>query len=321
MNISLPATRVFETFWRFAAERQRIYVARLRNEKPPWTVDPILSQFRFTNPYRATDRVSQYLIRQVQYAGSQLEEDLFFRTLLFKIFNKIETWQWLEDKLGPITAKTFNPERYSAVLEDLTFTGSAIYSGAYIMPSGGKDFPRKHVFHLHLLHQLLKTRTFVVLRNCKSLEEVFVKLRGIRSFGSFLAFQYAIDLNYSELLDFDEMEFVVAGPGALRGIAKCFDSRQFSPEAIIRYVTENQDSLSQEFGYPFPRLGNRRLMLIDVQNLFCEVDKYARVAHPEYASARNRIKQSYKINTNPLELWLPPKWKFLLQGGDYAPTV
>ena len=39
--------------------------------------------------------------------------------------------------------------------------------------------------------------------------------------GDFLAFQLLIDLNYSNLTDFSEMDFVVAGPGARDGIRKC----------------------------------------------------------------------------------------------------
>ena len=49
---------------------------------------PILARFKFTNAYRASDRVSQYLIRNVIYEGSQSSEEVFFRTLLFKIFKQ-----------------------------------------------------------------------------------------------------------------------------------------------------------------------------------------------------------------------------------------
>jgi hypothetical protein len=45
--------------------------------------------------------------------------------------------------------------------------------------------------------------------------------------------------------------------------------------------------------------------------LFCEVDKYSRVIHPEIAgiSGRNRIKQQYRPSSDPLASpWFPPKW-------------
>ncbi|MCB9475165.1 MAG: hypothetical protein H6678_15290 [Candidatus Delongbacteria bacterium] len=65
---------------------------RLVGNTPPWTKGQILSGHRFTNTYRASDRVSQYLIRRVNYEGWQKPEGVFFRTILFKLFNKIETW-------------------------------------------------------------------------------------------------------------------------------------------------------------------------------------------------------------------------------------
>src|SRR5687768_17836021 len=63
----LKVTRVFSSYWRFAAERQRIFLRRLRGANPPWSDDPVLQVHKFTNAYRASDRVSQYLIRRVIY--------------------------------------------------------------------------------------------------------------------------------------------------------------------------------------------------------------------------------------------------------------
>jgi hypothetical protein len=52
------------------------------------------------------------------------------------------------------------------------------------------------------------------------------------------------------------------------------------------------------------------LQLVDCQNLFCEVDKYARVAHPQVSglSGRTRIKQRFRPAPEPLRAWFPPKW-------------
>jgi len=41
---------------------------------------------------------------------------------------------------------------------------------------------------------------------------VFTILKGYPSLGAFLAFQFTIDLNYSEMIDFSEMEFVSRVP-------------------------------------------------------------------------------------------------------------
>ena len=94
------STIVYDTYWRFAVERQEVFFRRVWGSSPPWTNDSILARFKFTNAYRASDRVSQYLIRHVIYEGSTSTEEVFFRTLLFKTFNRIETWELLKASLG-----------------------------------------------------------------------------------------------------------------------------------------------------------------------------------------------------------------------------
>jgi hypothetical protein len=85
---------------------------------------------------------------------------------------------------------------------------------------------------------------------------------GYPGIGPFLAFQYTIDLNYSSMMDFDESEFVVAGPGALDGISKCFaDSRGRSAEDIIYWMVDNQEAEFRRLGLDFPGLFGRRLQL------------------------------------------------------------
>ena len=88
-------TVVYDTYWRFAAERQAVFFRKLEGGGPPWTDDSIIARHKFTNAYRASDRVSQYLIRNVIYDGDQSVPEVFFRTILFKLFNKIETWELL----------------------------------------------------------------------------------------------------------------------------------------------------------------------------------------------------------------------------------
>src|SRR5688500_966390 len=63
----LTTTPVFFAYWKFAAERQQIFFRRLRGEAGKPTSDPILLRYKFTNAYRASDRVSQYLIGNVIY--------------------------------------------------------------------------------------------------------------------------------------------------------------------------------------------------------------------------------------------------------------
>jgi hypothetical protein len=146
-----------------------------------------------------------------------------------------------------------------------------------------------------------------------SLQRVFTVLRTYPMIGDFLAFQYTIDINYSEIINFSESEFIVAGPGARSGIQKCFSAwNQMTYEDVIKLVTDLQEIEFEKRGLQFQSLGGRRLQLIDIQNLFCEIDKYARVRFPETATAskRSRIKQRFKPNFKTIEYWYSPKWGF-----------
>jgi hypothetical protein len=74
---TLTATPVFDTYWRFACKRQEAFMRRVAGAPPPWSDDPVISAHRFTNAYRASDRVSQYLIRHVLYNGDPSVDEVF----------------------------------------------------------------------------------------------------------------------------------------------------------------------------------------------------------------------------------------------------
>ena len=307
---------LFPIYWHFAAERQKVFFRRLREPRSlKHTSDPTLAEYKFTNAYRASDRVSQYLIRQVIYRDDLPEDDeeVFFRIILFKLFNNIRTWECLEHHFGTVTLSTFNFSDYNRVLSRQMELGHRIYSSAYIMPSAKGFFgcQKKHQNHLHLLEFLLSRRYPALVRSAVSLEHCYRLLLEVPSLGPFLAFQYTIDLNYSELLDFPESDFVVAGPGAIDGIAKCFaSSDEISPEEIINHMYTTQDYYFSYFNCSFPSLWGRRLQPIDCQNLFCEISKYSRVAFPtiQGRSGRTRIKQRHRSTSAPPRPWYPPKW-------------
>lgn len=306
-------TAVFDTYWRFAAERQTIFFKRLSREKMPWTEDHILRNYKFTNAYRASDRVSQFLIRHVIYEGEQDPREIFFRTLLFKTFNKIETWRLFVDELGEVSWREFDFRLYDRILTKAQNKAS-IYSAAYIMPSGGRSFGYKvkHRNHIALLQKMMEDSLPDRIVNAKSMQEVFELLRSYPMIGDFLAYQYATDINYSTLTNFTEMSFVMPGPGARDGTRKCFsDFGGLSDVDLIKLMADRQEHEFSRLGIHFKNLWGRPLQLIDCQNLFCEVDKYARIAHPEFKgiTGRTRIKQKFRANEEPIEYFYPPKWK------------
>jgi len=305
-------TPVFDAYWHFAAERQRIFHRRVRGEPAPWTNDPVLAAHRFTNAYRAADRVSQYLIRHVAYDGDQAVDEVVFRVLLFKLFNKVSTWELLTEAFGtPPSARDFSVDDYDAVLTRAFSRGERIYSAAYIMPAASPGVPRKHLTHLRLLRTMLGEGLPERIAACTSMRAGYEALLGYRGIGPFLAYQLITDLNYTAVLDLSEMEFVMPGPGARSGIRKCFaDPGDYDEADLIQLVANCQEQEFAKRGIVFWDLWGRALQLIDCQNLFCEVDKYARVVHPDAqgTGGRSRIKQRFEASPDPVEMWFPPKW-------------
>lgn len=309
----LAPTAVYDTYWYFATERQQIFRRRGAGLPGPWTSDPILQTYKFTNAYRASDRTSQFLIRRVIYEGDQTPEEIFFRTILFKLFNRVETWLHLTARLGQPTWRDFSLQRYDRVLLERMSQGQPLYSAAYIIPSSGAATDRrKYQTHLSLLQQMMRDDLPLRISDAHSLRDVFILLRSYPGLGDFLAYQFAIDLNYSVLLSFSEMDFVVAGPGAREGIRRCFKACGVGDEEdVIRWVCSRQEQEFSRLGLTFRNLGGRALQLIDCQNLFCEVAKYARVAHPldRGAGSRFRIKQRFRPSAASIAYWYPPKWR------------
>lgn len=302
-------TEGYEAFWIFAARRHNLYLNRVNGELVD-SPDPVLTNNRFTNAYRAADRVSQFLISEVQYAGEWSWADTFVRTLVFKLFNRIDTWRHLSSDLGEISLDLLE---FGAIDESLAKVpaGRPIYSAAYIMPPPRSLTGPKFRRHLSLLRQMVADGAHEEIVACKGMADAFGVLRRYESIGDFLAYQFITDLNYSSHLGFGEDEFVVPGPGARRGLRKCFsDAGDLTDDELIRWMAEQQHTAFDRLGLEWDGLWGRDLQLIDVQNLFCEVDKYTRVAMPQLSrfAPGDRIKQRYRRDCSAVTAWFPPKW-------------
>lgn len=305
--------QVYDLYWYFACERQNIFWKKLNNEEKPWTNDPILQEYKFCNAYRVNDRVSQYLLKNVIYNGQEYsKEDMIFRIILFKLFNKESTWELLEKKLGNITLKNFDFKKCSKVLSDAMDNNIRIYNDAYISCANKAfGYNKKHNNHLALLNKMfLVDKIADKIIACKKMKEVFNILKSYPLIGDFMAYQLSTDINYSNVTNFSEMEFTVVGPGSLRGIKKCFvDKGNYSNEDIIRYMCKHQEEEFKRLNLDFKKLGNRPLQLIDCQNIFCELDKYCRQAIPDLKSNRTKIKKKYIPKSNKIDYIYPDKWK------------
>ena len=308
-----PRREVYAAYWHLAAERQRVFYRRLRGYPAPWTEDEIIKNHRFCNSFRASDRVSQYLIRRVIYGEhlSRDPRDIIFRILLFRFFNQESTWDLLESLYGDPKISNFDVDTWYKGMD----TGQGLFNGAF-MTCGIKThgYDKKHGNYLGLVHDMVGENLPERILVARSLAEVYRALNEYTLVGKFLSYQIATDLNYSGVVMLDDNSFTMAGPGAVRGIEKVFaDTGGKSPEYLIEWMRDRQEAEFLERGVPLDIawLWGHALQNIDIQNLFCETDKYSREKFPELSEGGpKKIKQGFKEHVPGLRLGLfyPPKW-------------
>src|SRR5712691_5393341 len=237
---------------------------------------------------------------------------MLFRVLLFKVFNRIDTWYLLTRHLDATPGWAgYDFRVYRQVLDDAIRAGKRIYSPAYIVPNPPFGEARKHGNHLRLI-ELAMTRLPDALTAARSLRGLYELLAGLPSLGPFLAYQYAIDISYSAVATADENEFIVPGPGALDGISKCFTSTGgLHPADVITWMRDTSPEHFGRLGLRFDDLWGRWPTLIDWQNVFCEVSKYTRLSHPHIpgTAGRTKIKQQFRQTPSAVDYRFPPKWR------------
>ena len=309
----VPRQEIFNLYWTFASRRQQAFERRLSGARPPWTDDPIIRAFKFCNVFRAADRVSQYMIASVAYGNNPGDfADRVFQIVAFRTFSNISTWEGVRAELGRAPrVDDLASGAFERALERVKTRNGGLYTGAFILCANKAfGFDEKHRNHVALFKKMfLDDHLDRSVASSASLEDVVLAIQRFPLMGPFMAYQTAIDLNYSELINFSENDYTQAGPGALRGLKKAFVSLgDYSPADTIRWMTERQILEFEALGLPFNGLFGRPLYAIDCQGLFCELDKYCREAAPELASNRSRIKARFSASLEPLPLFFPPKW-------------
>jgi hypothetical protein len=310
-----PRDEAYKYYFYFLQERMNIFWKRYNGESFPYINDNILSYNKFTNVYRACDRVSQYLIKKVIYCNNQniTSEDVLLRILVFKIFNKIETWEYIEQNIGFLNHNNFDVDFISKLLAE-RIKLKPIFNSAYMMTgthSKYNQYTSKHEKWLRMVDkELIIEGGFKKIICAKSLQDIYKILNNCSFLGEFLSYQYAIDFNYSEVINFDENSYVKAGIGAIRGIKKCFLSLgNYKFEDAIKYTQDNLHKYQEKYGFTnFKSLFGREPTLIDLQNCFCETDKYLRVKLPELQVDNKRIKQKFTKPGIKIDYFFPPKW-------------
>lgn len=278
----MSSTR-FIMYRSFVFNRHRIWEQRQAGEPQPWAHDHLLASKKFTNVFRVLDPGSQYVVEMLQEPGLE-PRDALARAILYRFTNRPATWDHLQNVYGrwPL-ADDMNADLVQALHET---PDGQIFSGAYIiMPTPGKQGD-KALGAVALTRRLTarggSERVVEQVVGAATPRAAYEALRGHVGMGDFMSMQILTDWGYY-WPDYDENEFVIAGPGSQRGVAELFPTQypKISPEDVIRWV---RDHWLEDLACPaIPLAGglSRPPSLMDIQNTFCEFFKYMRYLKKE----------------------------------------
>lgn len=278
-------------YYYYMTERNNIYKKKeILKQKYPWTDDPILRDNSFTCCKRWLDRTSRWLIKNISTNKDLSYEERFWRTLIFRLYNKIETAELI--KLDSIDFWN-NIDKAMDVLDNYPndpFTRAykvikPKYAYRDISSKGHDNWKSSLLWYISKLYRS-NCKDFVNIpyaAHC-SAESVIDWLKSnIEGVGNFLAYQIFVDFTYIPEYPISEEEFVLSGPGCHAGLDMLFSDRDnMKDEELLFWLRDNIDRIFKEhnnsydiskfFYYLEPE--DRKWTVQDLENSFCEFSKY-----------------------------------------------
>lgn len=279
----------FDRLWYFIRERHSIYLKREAGQEKPWTDDPILQKYRFTNVYRENDTVTRWIADNWRTPHTR-EPDLWFAMTVARYVNWPDT---LEEIGYPIP---WNPRKFMLRMKTRTDRGDKVFTGAYIVHSRGKQSKADYLA-LRVLSPLWEARKKVRPKKGDTLAAFYSRLRKFNGMGSFMAAQVVADIKYAGVLlsAEDWYSFAAPGPGSRRGLnrllGKPLDYRMKDiawlayinglRQAVLRKIHGVRLEEFLPYLHSQAPLGDIEVFpeihAQDVQNCLCEFDKMERV--------------------------------------------
>jgi hypothetical protein len=267
----------YSPLWHWIREREAIRVKKDRGDAPPWTVDPILSTYRFCNVRREDDRVTVWIRKNIR----EPFHDHPLLWLMLCIARQINWPDTLADLIfeGAWPAErnsepAFTPERMTAALNRRKARGEKIYTGAYMISAPStKGADKQGYIAETVIGALWRRREHFPTWNV-SLRKVHEWITASNGWGAFMAYQAVVDMRFTPILSAapDTETWAAAGPGTLRGLNRLHgrpvDQALSQAQALtemraIYRIVQAETAVAMDFS--------------DVPNILCETDKYLRV--------------------------------------------
>lgn len=289
---------VTANFFYWIRERHAIYQRRVAGAPGPWTIDPILQNYKFTNPFRENDAVTIWM--RDNWTHPNWDKDTgtqIFNICLFRMFGTTD----FAKEIGYQTS--WEPERIRLKAAWMLSKGLRVFTGAYIITNMGLKEPKQDVVVDRFLTPIWEQRAALATAAEKqSLEYMHKALGAFPGWGGggFMAYEAVTDMNYTPVLSLatDKNTWANAGPGAVRGLNRLHDRPLDKAMKQAQANTEMQELLAlapnylqYPEGFPYGVVDMRT-----IEHSLCEWDKYQRVT---LAQGKPRSKYDYK-NAKPI---------------------
>ncbi len=289
-----------KAFFDFVNERESI---RLRKEAdvacleqgeipqgPPWTDDPILQTYKFTNVHRHHDTTSRIL--REKFYGPNFHDSMANLLLNAAIFRYFGTHEFAS-ALGWSRIENMDWQYVKNLAKVRLSQRERVFTGAYVITNGGISAPKQEVVVDYYLRPLAKNLHAIVniAKDTQSWEETARwMMRNLLGFGGtgFMTKEVLLDTTYTGFWNNvvehpkdgtfsfpkDWLFWTPIGPGARRGAGRVmgYTDKRMVTEREAREVIAGLIN-GQAFSYHHPEA----LAPHDIQFQLCEFDKYERV--------------------------------------------
>lgn len=251
-------------------EREQIRYRKKSGAPYPWTLDPILRDWRFCNVNRCEDTETKWIFDHIITLcnGSSV---LWFNLAIARFVN----WHPTLTAIGYYSQ--WDPQHFIRTLDKLS---GKIYTGAYMIPAGPSGTIKHYWLAEFVFDILWSCRHMVPIDNtCAAWAEFFLKFDSI---GPFLTNQIITDMRYTHHLEGapDWDTFVLPGPGTQRGL-----NRLYGYPLEKKWTAAQASNALQFFRLHICNLNSYWVPIFkdinNVANCMCEFDKYCRVLQGE----------------------------------------
>lgn len=276
-------------FLRFMTSREELRLKKESGGPWPWSDDPILNLYKFTNVKREHDRTTRWMR---SYWTKPNEDrpagEIIFNCALFRYFGTSEFAEatgWQRD---------FDPYRVACIAANRKEQGLRVFTGAYIIPTLGLCQPKHEIVSHLILKPIWDARSELATAASKtrSWRAVAERLRLFPGFGGtgFMTKEVLQDVMQTPVLwdAIDKNTWCPAGPGARRGLNRIYGrpvTQHISESTSLREMLALFKFANQRLAPFMPKLE-----LHDIQFQLCEFDKYERARLGE-----GRPKARYKL--------------------------